>query len=93
MVENRADYDWVDRVLLVDVPEATQIGRLLQRDGVTRGHAEQMLAAQATREQRLAIADDVIVNDGEEAALDEQVAALHTRYLALATATQDRDHG
>jgi dephospho-CoA kinase len=42
------------------------------------------LAAQSTREQRLAIADDVIVNDGEEAALDPQVAALHARYLELA---------
>jgi dephospho-CoA kinase len=45
-----------------------------------------MLAAQSTREQRLAIADDVIVNDGEEAALDAKVAALHARYLELATA-------
>jgi dephospho-CoA kinase len=43
-----------------------------------------MLAAQATREQRRAIADDVIVNDREEEALDAQVTALHARYLALA---------
>jgi dephospho-CoA kinase len=45
-----------------------------------------MLAAQSSREQRQAIADDVIVNDGEEAALDAQVAALHARYLELAAA-------
>ena len=43
-----------------------------------------MLAAQATRAQRLAIADDVIVNDSEEAAMDAKVAALHARYLELA---------
>ncbi|HEX5353764.1 MAG TPA: dephospho-CoA kinase [Rhodanobacteraceae bacterium] len=87
LTENREDYRWVDRVLLVDAPEALQIERLMRRDGVTREHAVQVLAAQATREQRLAIADDVIVNDGEEAALDAQVAALHARYLELAAAT------
>lgn len=87
LAENRADYAWVDRVLLVDAPEALQVERLVQRDGASREHAAQMLAAQATREQRQAIADDVIVNDGEEAELDARVAALHARYLALAAAT------
>jgi dephospho-CoA kinase len=86
LVENRAEYGWVDRVLLVDAPEALQVERLMARDGVTREHAQGMLAAQSTREQRLAIADDVIVNDGEQAALDAQVAALHAQYLELATA-------
>ncbi len=84
LAENRGEYAWVDRVLLVDAPEALQVERLMQRDGVTREHAERMLAAQTTREQRLAIADDVIVNDGEEAALDAQVATLHARYLEFA---------
>jgi dephospho-CoA kinase len=84
LVENRTEYAWVDRVLLVDAPEALQIERLVRRDGVTREHAQRMLAAQSTREQRLAIADDVIVNDGEEAALDARIKALHARYLELA---------
>jgi dephospho-CoA kinase len=86
LVENREEYAWVDRVLLVDAPEARQVERLMQRDGVTREDALRMLAAQSSREQRQAIADDVIVNDGEEAALDAQVAALHARYLELAAA-------
>jgi dephospho-CoA kinase len=90
LVENREAYAWVDRVLLVDAPEALQVERLMQRDGVDREAALRMLAAQSSREQRLAIADDVIVNDGEEAALDAQVAALHTRYLELATGKQGR---
>jgi dephospho-CoA kinase len=47
-----------------------------------------MLAAQSSRAQRLAIADDVIVNDVDEAALDAQVATLHARYLAQAQAAQ-----
>lgn len=84
LAENRGEYAWVDRVLLVDTPESIQIERLMQRDGVTRDHAERMLAAQATRAQRLAIADDVIANDGKESALDAKVAALHARYLELA---------
>ncbi|HET7560905.1 MAG TPA: dephospho-CoA kinase [Rhodanobacteraceae bacterium] len=88
LVENRAQYDWVDRVLLVDAPEALQIERLVARDGVSREHAGQMLAAQSSRAQRLAIADDVIVNDGDEAALDARVATLHARYLAQAQAAR-----
>ncbi|HEX7326406.1 MAG TPA: dephospho-CoA kinase [Rhodanobacteraceae bacterium] len=86
LAEHRADYDWVNRVLVVDAPETLQVERLLGRDGVTREHAQQMLAAQATRAERLAIADDVIVNDGAEASLDAQVATLHARYLELAAA-------
>lgn len=85
LVENLDQYAWVDRVLLVDAPEDVQVARLMQRDGVTREHAERMLAAQANREQRRAIASDVIVNDGEESALDTKVAALHARYLELAS--------
>lgn len=84
LVENREQYAWVDRVLLVDAPEALQIERLMQRDGVTRETALRMLTAQSSRQQRLDIADDVIVNAGEEAALDAQVTALHARYLELA---------
>lgn len=86
LVEARADYDWVDRVLLVDAPEAQQIERLIERDGITREIARQMLAAQSTRAKRLAIADDVIVNDGDVSALDAAVTALHARYLTLAHA-------
>ena len=88
LFENRAQYAWVDRVLLVDAPESVQIERLLRRDDVTRAQAESMLVAQATRAQRRGIADDVIVNDGEESALDAQVAALHARYLELAATTR-----
>jgi dephospho-CoA kinase len=84
LAENREHYAWVDRVLLVDAPEALQIERLMQRDGMDREAAQRMLDAQSSRQQRLAIADDVIVNDGEEAALDARVAALHARYMELA---------
>lgn len=84
LVENRRHYDWVDRVLVVDAPRELQLARLLTRDGITPELAEAMLDAQATREQRLAIADDVVRNEGSLAALDDAVRALHERYSALA---------
>lgn len=75
-----------DRVLVVDCTRETQLERLLRRDGITLQLAEQMLAAQATREQRLAVADDVLDNSGTVAELPQKVAALHQRYLELAAA-------
>jgi dephospho-CoA kinase len=84
LAEHFDEYAWVDRVLLVDAPRALQVERLMRRDGVAREAAERMLDAQATREQRLAIANDVIVNDGDESALEAQVRALHARYLESA---------
>jgi len=83
LVENRAHYAWVDRVLVVDAPEAVRIERLTRRDGIDPALAASMIAAQATREQRLAIADDVIVNDADEASLDGAVAALDARYRRM----------
>lgn len=72
-----------DRVLVVDVQPQTQRRRLMQRDGIDEAAADRMLAAQASREQRLAIADDVIDNEGNTTALAAQVEQLHRRYQAL----------
>lgn len=82
LAENIAHYRWVDRVLLVDAPESLQIARLMTRDGIDETLARRMLAQQATRAERQALADDVIENDGDEAALDAAVADLHRRYQA-----------
>ncbi|HEY4529485.1 MAG TPA: dephospho-CoA kinase [Luteimonas sp.] len=76
--------EWVDRVLVVHVPVEVQLERLLRRDGIDETLAWRMIRAQATAEARLAAADDIIDNDGPLAALDDAVAALHARYLALA---------
>jgi dephospho-CoA kinase len=73
-----------DRVLVVDCDPDLQLARLQARDGMTRAQAERMLAAQASREQRLAVADDVIRNDGDFAALRDQVEKLHRRYKTQA---------
>jgi dephospho-CoA kinase len=73
----------VDRVLLVDCPPELQIERLAARDGETPAGARAILAAQATRGERLAVADDVLENTGTLADLERAVGALHERYLSL----------
>ena len=83
LVENRF-LSIVDRVLVVDCSEQEQVRRLMARDGESRESAERMLAAQATRKQRLACADDVIDNGGPAAGLAAQVAALDRKYRGLA---------
>lgn len=80
----REAYPWLHRILVVDVPAAVQRARVMARDRVEADLAERMIAAQATRAQRLAIADDVIVNDGPLDALDRHVRELDRRYRALA---------
>lgn len=81
--ESAQAYDWVDRVLVVDVPQAVQLARLMQRDGMTAESAQRGLAAQATRTQRLALADDVIDNGGSLGDLPHVLARLHRLYTAL----------
>ncbi|WP_163435559.1 dephospho-CoA kinase, partial [Escherichia coli] len=56
--------DRADRVLVIDVDAETQLARTIARDGVSREQAQSILAAQATRRQRLAVADDIIDNSG-----------------------------
>ncbi|HWG10370.1 MAG TPA: dephospho-CoA kinase [Rhodanobacteraceae bacterium] len=92
LAETWPQYDWVDRVLVVDAPEDVQIERLMRRDDVTHAQARRTLDAQATRAQRRALAQDVIVNDGDEAGLDPQVDALHARYLELAAFKRAQMH-
>ncbi len=77
-------YAWLDAVVVVDVPRELQHARLLVRDGVDAALATRMLDAQATREQRLAIADYVIDNTGSLAELGVAVDALHGKLLAKA---------
>lgn len=74
----------VDRVLVVDCPTRLQIQRLVSRDGISREQAQAMLAAQLPREQRLAYADDLIVNDGDPEPVFKAVAYLHDQYNQLA---------
>ena len=83
LVESRYPVD-VDRVLVVDTDESLQRERLMRRDAIDRQQAEAMLRAQSDRNERLAVADDVIVNDSDMAALREKVGQLHAAYLLIA---------
>ena len=78
----------VDRVLVVDAPEELQLERVRRRSGLADDEVRAIVAAQATRAQRLAAADDVIENRGTIDALREQVAALHRKYLEYSKAAQ-----
>ena len=74
---------FVDRILVVDCDEETQFRRLLGRDEESEDQARRMLAAQASRSERLAIADDVINNDNGLGDTRTQIAALHEIYRSL----------
>ena len=75
----------VDRSLVVDVPEALQLQRLQQRDGIDLALARQMLASQLGRAERSARATDLLRNDGSEAQLGRCVEQLHQHYLAASS--------
>ncbi|MBB4130947.1 dephospho-CoA kinase [Xanthomonas sp. 3075] len=81
----RTAYPWLDRILVVDVPVATQHARLMQRDISTPELAHQMIAAQASREQRIAIADDVVRNDGHAERLMHEARRLNAIYQTAAS--------
>lgn len=87
LVESGQYRERCNRILVVDCPESLQIERVMARSGLSRAEVEAILAAQATRQQRLAIADDVVNNDGERTFLYQQIARLHLKYLALVVNT------
>ena len=85
LVETGGYREMLNRVLVVDCPEDVQIARVMARSGFTHDEVKAILAAQAGRAERLAAADDVIVNMAAPEALRSQVATLHRRYLAFST--------
>jgi dephospho-CoA kinase len=82
LVEGGA-YPKVNRVLVIDVEPETQITRLMARDNCKREQAKKVLAAQASREQRLQIADDILDNSGSPRQARQKVTQLHRKYLGL----------
>jgi dephospho-CoA kinase len=91
LLETGGYRDIADRILVVDCPEAVQIERTMRRSGLDRAQVERILQAQASRAERLAVADDVIVNDDGLDALTVAVQRLHTRYLQAAAAKARAD--
>lgn len=83
LVESRG-YKFADRILVVDCSEEQQVERVMQRSGLTKDQVMAIMRTQSRRDERLAAADDVIVNDAGIAELHEKVAQLHEMYLTLA---------
>jgi len=86
LVESGSWRQRVDRVLVVDCAEATQVERVVRRPGLDAAAARAIMAAQASRGQRLAAADDVIFNEAPLDLLRARVADLHAAYLQMAGA-------
>lgn len=84
LVETDAYREVLKRILVVDCPEEVQIARVMSRSGLARDEVMAILAAQATRAERLAVADDVIRNTASIEDLRAEVARLHQCYLELA---------
>ncbi|MBD1228814.1 dephospho-CoA kinase [Xenorhabdus griffiniae] len=80
-----------DRVLVVDIPVEVQITRTMARDGINREQVENILAAQASRQDRLEKADDVIVNHNSEQDITSRVAELHQQYLKQAKSVRQEN--
>jgi dephospho-CoA kinase len=87
LIESGVWRERVSRILAVDCPESLQIARVMQRSGLPEAEVRAILAQQASRQERLATAHDVIVNDGALAAVLPQIDRLHLLYLGLAGET------
>lgn len=83
LVESGSYRERCDRIVVVDCPESLQVDRVMARNGMAREEVLAIMAAQATRSQRLAVADDVVLNDEGHDKLVRQVAELHQKYLLL----------
>ena len=81
LVESASYCQRCDRILVVDCPETQQIERVMARNGLSEAEVKAIMAAQATRAERLAVADDVLSNDLDLATLKIQVLSLHQKYL------------
>jgi dephospho-CoA kinase len=84
LVESGTCRQRCDRILVVDCDEATQVARVMARNGMTESEVRSIIAAQATREVRLAAADDVVDNSGAPETLPAIVEKLHQTYLQSA---------
>jgi dephospho-CoA kinase len=85
LIETGAYRGMMGRILVVDCEPETQVRRVMERSGLSRNEVLSIIASQASRQQRLREADDVIHNDDGLETLQAQVNPLHLRYLGLAT--------
>ncbi len=84
LIESGAYRDRMARVLVIDCDEGVQVSRVMARSGLSVAEVRAIMATQASRAERLAAADDVLLNDGDLDSLRDQTDALHERYLVMA---------
>ena len=84
LIESGTWKERVSRVLVIDCPEELQIARVMRRSNLTEAQVRAIMAAQVSRETRLATADNIIVNDSDTNALTPQIDRLHAIYCAMA---------
>lgn len=83
LVESDSYRERCQRIVVVDCPESLQVQRVMQRNGLAEAEVTAIMAAQATRVERLRAADDVVHNDADLENLQQQVSRLHAKYLRL----------
>lgn len=91
LVESSAFRAGIDRILVVDCDEALQLARVMARSGLSAGEVRSIMDTQAGRGERLAAADDIILNAAGREELNAQIAVLHLQYLELATRKLNAD--
>lgn len=91
LVESGSFRERVDRILVIDCDEAVQVSRVVARSGLALDQLRAIMAAQASRDERRAVADDIVFNNDGPEALIPQVEILHRRYLGLADAKLKAD--
>jgi len=83
LVESNSYRERCQRIVVVDCPESLQVHRVMSRNGLSEAEVTAIMAAQATRVERLRVADDVVHNDADLINLQQQVSRLHAKYLRL----------
>ena len=92
LVETGAYRQLLDRTLVVDLPETLQISRTMARSGLSEAEVKAIMARQASRDERLQAADDIVRNDTDLKSLQQQLLTLHQRYVALAETAKNPVH-
>ena len=92
LVETGAYRQLLDRTLVVDLPETLRISRTMARSGLSEAEVKAIMARQASRDERLQAADDIVNNDTDLQSLQQQLVALHQRYVALAETAKNPVH-
>lgn len=89
LLVEKEPYEFINRVLVVDCDEKTQINRVRKRNNLSESEVRDILRTQATRKNRLAVANDIIQNCGSISALLEQVHLLHEKYIRISSELND----